>query len=471
MSDETDTFPVQLYLYDLSHGMASQLSLALTGRHFEAVWHTGIIVHGQEYFFGQGVFTCAPGKSHHGQPMEIIELGRTAIDRDTWLEMLAELRKRYTASAYHLLNFNCNTFSNEVSELLTGNTIPERIRSLPQDFLATPLGQMFRPQIDSTFSNGLPTASSSNSPIRARKNRKPSAAALGAAQSEAAAASRVLDGVIEQATTTSASEWNVAGKDNAAESANGKAGPSESHWNLEKALETFLTRQAAFDDPTVQKSVQERLEKMLSAKSDFRPSESSSRIPKRILCLGLGTVRNSAIPQLQLALLLLLRDHLSTMLGDFCTVEAFDPVFTEDDRELLQALGVDVLEENKRGAYVLDEPTLVYMPHVGRGLTEQLLRANWSEDGLENMYLCCNDLDVYVTHVAQEKLRRESPCLYKLAPHLVREPVPEPPKNHPQTQPGAFNDIAFQRFAPTSELPSDFWALPEKVRVADPETI
>ncbi|KAE8209109.1 hypothetical protein CF327_g6864 [Tilletia walkeri] len=471
MGDESGTSPVQLYVYDLSHGMARQLSLAMTGKFFEAIYHTGIIVHGREYFFGQGIFTCVPGQSHHGQPLQIIELGRTAIDKETWVEMLAELRTRYTASAYHLLNFNCNTFSNEVSELLTGNPIPERIRSLPEDFLATPLGQMFSPRIDSAFSNGAPSASSSDvSPARARKNRKPSAAALGAAQSEAAAASRVLDSVIGQATSTSASEWSVAGKEGGP-SANGHTGQSENSWNLEKALETFLMRKEVFDDSTVQTAVQESLEKILSAGSNLRPSDVPSPTPKRILCLGLGTVRNGAIPQLQLGLLLLLRDILSAKADDFCPVEAFDPVFTEDDGELLQAFGVDVLEENQRGSHQLTEPTLVYLPHVGRGLTETFLRANWSEEGLAKLYLCSNDLDVYVTHVAKEKLQRESPCLSKLAPYLVRQPVPQPPKSHPQAQSGAFNDMAFQRFAPTSALPADFWTLPEQVKVADPETI
>ncbi|KAK0540295.1 hypothetical protein OC835_000746 [Tilletia horrida] len=449
--------PVQLYVYDLSHGMARQLSLAMTGRFFEAIYHTGIIVHGQEYFFGQGIMVTAPGQSHHGQPLQIIELGQTAIDKETWLEMLSELRQRYTAATYHLLNFNCNTFSNEVSELLTGNPIPEKIRSLPQDFLATPLGQMFRPQIDSTFSHA-PSAGGGFQAPRARKNRKPSAAALGAAQSEAAAASKILDDVVASATAgPSATEWAV-------------AGPSSSRsaeWTLEKALETFLARKTIFDEPEVVEVAHARLDKVLEA------GPASSRIPQRILCLGLGNIKSGAVPQLQLGFLLLLREHVAAKLDGFCAVEAYDPAFTEDDKELLQALGIDVLEENKRGAYKLSEPTLVYMPHVGRGLTERLLRANWTEEGLERLILCSNDLDAYVTHVAGQKLLAESPCIALIAPHLAREVLPRLPTSHPQHVFGALNDMAYQRFAPSSPPSADFWTPPAKPsrKAADPETV
>ena len=38
---------------------------------------------------------------------------------------------------YHLLEHNCNTFSNELANFLTGNGIPSHITSLPQDVLNT----------------------------------------------------------------------------------------------------------------------------------------------------------------------------------------------------------------------------------------------------------------------------------------------------------------------------------------------
>lgn len=47
---------VSLHVYDLSQGLARQLSQQLIGRHFDGIYHTGIVVFGREYFFGGGIF-------------------------------------------------------------------------------------------------------------------------------------------------------------------------------------------------------------------------------------------------------------------------------------------------------------------------------------------------------------------------------------------------------------------------------
>ena len=54
--------PVTLYVYDLSNGMARNLSLQLTGKYIEGIWHTSVVLYGQEVFFGQGISMCQPGK-------------------------------------------------------------------------------------------------------------------------------------------------------------------------------------------------------------------------------------------------------------------------------------------------------------------------------------------------------------------------------------------------------------------------
>lgn len=38
---------------------------------------------------------------------------------------------------YHLLDNNCNSFSNEVAEFLTGNPIPSYITNLPAEVMET----------------------------------------------------------------------------------------------------------------------------------------------------------------------------------------------------------------------------------------------------------------------------------------------------------------------------------------------
>ncbi|KAJ1019806.1 hypothetical protein NDA13_006031 [Ustilago tritici] len=149
---EDGQYPVKLYVYDLSRGMARQMSLSLTGRQIDAIWHTSIVAWDREYFFGQGISVVYPGTSHHGAPLETFDLGTTSIDRETFEgALLPDLRVRFRPQDYHLINWNCNHFTQEVAQILTASDIPAHIRSLPQDFLSTPFGQMLQPQIDAMF--------------------------------------------------------------------------------------------------------------------------------------------------------------------------------------------------------------------------------------------------------------------------------------------------------------------------------
>ncbi|KAJ1021315.1 hypothetical protein NDA18_005554 [Ustilago nuda] len=149
---ENGQYPVKLYVYDLSRGMARHMSLSLTGRQIDAIWHTSIVAWDREYFFGQGISVVYPGTSHHGAPLETFHLGSTSMDRETFEgAWLPDLRDRFRPQDYHLINCNCNHFTQEVAHILTASDIPAHIRSLPQDFLSTPFGQMLQPQIDAMF--------------------------------------------------------------------------------------------------------------------------------------------------------------------------------------------------------------------------------------------------------------------------------------------------------------------------------
>jgi len=83
-----------------------------------------VVVFGREIFFGQGVLESVPGKTHHGQPVQIIDCGTTEIDQDTFNEYLLSLQDLYSPEAYHLIEFNCNHFTADVVGFLTGGTIP-----------------------------------------------------------------------------------------------------------------------------------------------------------------------------------------------------------------------------------------------------------------------------------------------------------------------------------------------------------
>ncbi|KAJ5347554.1 Uncharacterized protein MYU51_003777 [Penicillium brevicompactum] len=142
---------VQLYVYDLSKGLARMYSLALTGTQMDAIYHTSIVLNGVEYYFGQGIQTSVPGSTHHGQPMEVVKLGTTELPSDVIEEYLGSLSTIYTPESYDLFLHNCNNFTQDLSMFLVGKSIPERIINLPREFLQTPFGQMMKPQIESAL--------------------------------------------------------------------------------------------------------------------------------------------------------------------------------------------------------------------------------------------------------------------------------------------------------------------------------
>ena len=142
---------VELYVYDLSQGLARQYSQALTGVQIDAIYHTAIVFGGVEYFFGQGVHRKVPGSTHHGRPMKVVKLGRTELPREIINEYLESLEGIYTAESYDLFLHNCNNFSQDLAVFLVGKSIPDEIRNLPETFLRTPIGQMLRGQLDQSM--------------------------------------------------------------------------------------------------------------------------------------------------------------------------------------------------------------------------------------------------------------------------------------------------------------------------------
>jgi len=73
MSGHRGAFRVELYLYDLSQGLAKSMSMGLLGKQIDGVWHTGVIVHGYEYYFGGGIQASRPGQTMAGNPTQIIQ--------------------------------------------------------------------------------------------------------------------------------------------------------------------------------------------------------------------------------------------------------------------------------------------------------------------------------------------------------------------------------------------------------------
>lgn len=56
-----DSVPVQLYVYDMTNGVAAVMSQMILGQQIEGIWHTSVVVYGREFFYGgSGIQSCMP---------------------------------------------------------------------------------------------------------------------------------------------------------------------------------------------------------------------------------------------------------------------------------------------------------------------------------------------------------------------------------------------------------------------------
>ncbi|XP_069949886.1 uncharacterized protein [Cherax quadricarinatus] len=147
MNGVDDTgYQVELFVYDLSRGLAKTMSPALLGKQIEGIWHTGVVAYGREYFFGSGgIESCRPGGTILGDPDKIEELGHSQVPYQLFLEYIFGLGEgNYKPGAYDLLKHNCNNFSDEVSQFLCGHGVPKHILQLPDEVLNTTLGETLK---------------------------------------------------------------------------------------------------------------------------------------------------------------------------------------------------------------------------------------------------------------------------------------------------------------------------------------
>lgn len=142
-----DGYPVKLHIYDLSQGMARQLSATILGKAIEAIWHTGVVVYGREYYFGGGIQQGQPGRTPYGTPVRVENLGVTHVPREVFEDFLREIGPRYTPATYNLLSHNCNNFSNEAAQFLVGAAVPSYILELPSEVMNSPVGALILPMI------------------------------------------------------------------------------------------------------------------------------------------------------------------------------------------------------------------------------------------------------------------------------------------------------------------------------------
>lgn len=139
---------VHLLVYDLSQGLARQMSMGILGFQLDAVYHTSIELDGLEHVYDGNVVAITPGTSHLGQPLQRLPLGKTELPMEVIQQYLQSLREVYTVAAYDLWKHNCNNFSNDFATFLVGTGIPDHILHMPSAVLESPLGRMLVPALN-----------------------------------------------------------------------------------------------------------------------------------------------------------------------------------------------------------------------------------------------------------------------------------------------------------------------------------
>ncbi|XP_061368270.1 deSI-like protein At4g17486 [Gastrolobium bilobum] len=122
--EENSCFTVYLNVYDLTPINNYLYMLGL------GIFHSGIEVHGMEYGFGaheyatSGVFEVEPRSCPGFIFRRSVLLGSTDMSISEFRSFMERLSAKYHGDTYHLIAKNCNHFTDEVCQQLTGNPIP-----------------------------------------------------------------------------------------------------------------------------------------------------------------------------------------------------------------------------------------------------------------------------------------------------------------------------------------------------------
>ncbi len=147
---------VQVYVYDLSQGLARVYSPMLLGILIDAIYHTSVVIRNKEYYLDQGIkVNSPPGHTKYGTPIEVLEIGTTGVDDELLNDFINELKNhdemKYHAVNYNLFTNNCNHFTDVVIDFLCGKNLEDRILKLPDTVLNTPNGQLLQQMLGQNF--------------------------------------------------------------------------------------------------------------------------------------------------------------------------------------------------------------------------------------------------------------------------------------------------------------------------------
>lgn len=211
------------------------------------------------------------------------------------------------------------------------------------------------------------------------------------------------------------------------------------------------------EDLRIQKDITDFL---IKVHQEFDQYESCFNNSLLIVCYGLGKVSSCRIAQIQLAFLLLLRDHLKV------EVQVYDPVFSAIDKKLLDNFYFRQIDVNEKGKRTVEsEQILFYMPHCDFFLYNNLLWANWSKAKLKSISLIGNSFKTAVCDHISSKFSEKYKYVYLAEKFNTEYPFPTLKNNL-----DIFNNFAFMLFKNFSNVDDEsFWTIYPEPTYSDDE--
>ncbi|GBN16267.1 SRR1-like protein [Araneus ventricosus] len=134
-----------------------------------------------------------------------------------------------------------------------------------------------------------------------------------------------------------------------------------------------------------------------------------------IVCYGLGHFVSCVTARYQLAFLIILKDIVLPR-----AISIYDPVFSNEEKSVLEGLGLNVLDVNEEAKRTAFSKTIFFMPHCDLPLYNNLLWANWSKDSLSKLILIGNSFQQYLLD-RTEKCLKEKAIYVNYASKFARE--------------------------------------------------
>lgn len=124
------------------------------------------------------------------------------------------------------------------------------------------------------------------------------------------------------------------------------------------------------------------------------------------------------------------------------------------EKSILTELNCKTYSINLEGKLLIDHlPTLLYLPHCPKQLTNNLLWRNWNSTALQHVKLLIgNSFESIIESTPERFLQQDAEYLLKLFPHTKEIKLPN---NFRHTD--IFNDLSIHCFD-IDKVPADIWS-------------